>query len=65
MFDEFDDELDSIVEKDNELSDDSMEDSDKTDTDKYDFQVVRIYNKVLISILIFFIYNFSLFRKRK
>ncbi|XP_025418827.1 piezo-type mechanosensitive ion channel component-like isoform X7 [Sipha flava] len=41
MFDEFDDELDSIVEKDNELSDDSMEDSDKTDTDKYDFQVKK------------------------
>lgn len=42
MFDEFDDELDSIVEKDNELSDDSLEDSDKTDTDKYDFPVVRL-----------------------
>lgn len=39
MFDEFDDELDSIVEKDNELSDDSLEDSDKTDTDKFDYQV--------------------------
>ncbi|XP_025196089.1 piezo-type mechanosensitive ion channel component-like isoform X2 [Melanaphis sacchari] len=38
MFDEFDDELDSIVEKDNELSDvsdDSLEDSDKTDTDQF------------------------------
>lgn len=39
MFDEFDDELDSIVEKDNELSDDSLEDFDKTDTDKFDYKV--------------------------
>lgn len=42
MFDEFDDELDSIVEKDNELSDDSLDDSDKTDSDKFDFQVCRL-----------------------
>lgn len=42
MFDEFDDELDSIVEKDNELSDDSLEDSDKTDS-KYDYQVSKLY----------------------
>lgn len=46
MFDEFDDELDSIVEKDNELSDDSLEDSDKTDTDKYDYQVIKFYCKI-------------------
>jgi len=39
MFDEFDDELDSIVEKDNELSDDSLEDSDKTDTDHFVYKV--------------------------
>lgn len=39
MFDEFDDELDSIVEKDNELSDDSLEDSDKTDMDQFVFKV--------------------------
>lgn len=42
MFDEFDDELDSIVEKDNELSDDSLEDSDKTDS-KFDYQVKQLY----------------------
>lgn len=41
MFDEFDDELDSIVEKDNELSDDSLEDSDKTDTDQFVFKVMN------------------------
>lgn len=46
MFDEFEDELDSIVEKDNELSDDSLEDSDKTDTDKYDYQVIKFYYKM-------------------
>jgi len=45
MFDEFDDELDSIVEKDNELSEDSLDDSDKSDTDKFDFQVNRLYYK--------------------
>jgi len=40
MFDEFDDELDSIVEKDNELSDDdSLDESDKSDVNKYDYQV--------------------------
>lgn len=39
MFDEFDDELDSIVEKDNELSDDSLDDSDKTESDGFDFKV--------------------------
>jgi len=39
MFDEFDDELDSIVEKDNELSDDSLEDSDKIDTDQFEYKV--------------------------
>lgn len=45
MFDEFDDELDSIVEKDNELSDDSLEDddSDKTDSGKMDYQVNKFY----------------------
>lgn len=45
MFDEFDDELDSIVEKDNELSDDSLEDddSDKTDSEKMDHQVNTLY----------------------
>lgn len=45
MFDEFDDELDSIVEKDNELSDDSLEDddSDKTDSGKIDYQVNTFY----------------------
>lgn len=42
MFDEFDDELDSIVEKDNELSDDSLEDTDKTNTDKSDYQVNKL-----------------------
>lgn len=44
MFDEFDDELDSIVERDNELSDDSLEDSDKTESDQYNDQV----NKFII-----------------
>jgi len=40
MFDEFDDELDSIVEKDNELSEDSLDDdSDKTDSGKAEHQV--------------------------
>jgi len=43
MFDEFDDELDSIVEKDNELSEDSLDDSDKSDMGKFDFQVNRLY----------------------
>lgn len=43
MFDEFDDELDSIVERDNELSDDSLEDSDKTESDQYNHQVNKLY----------------------
>lgn len=45
MFDEFDDELDSIVEKDNELSDDSLEDDDldKIDNGKMDYQVNTFY----------------------
>ncbi|VVC24089.1 Hypothetical protein CINCED_3A012133 [Cinara cedri] len=46
MFDEFDDELDSIVEKDNELSDDSLEDSDKTDSaDQYHFKKKKEVDK--------------------
>lgn len=58
MFDEFDDELDSIVEKDNELSDDSLEDFDKTDTDKFDYQVNRLhfYRNTLILFLLYYLY---------
>lgn len=48
MFDEFDDELDSIVEKDNELSDDSLEDSDKTDTDQFVFKKKREMDKSVV-----------------
>lgn len=69
MFDEFDDELDSIVEKDNELSDDSLEDSDKTDTDPSHYQVINflIFNRE-IKLVFTYNFNFSLryfSRKRK
>lgn len=47
MFDEFDDELDSIVEKDNELSDDSLDDSEKTDPD---YQVNEYSNNTFSSV---------------
>lgn len=57
MFDEFDDELDSIVEKDNELSDDSFDDSDKTDPD---YQVNE-YSKNIFSL----IFNFNIFLEKK
>eukprot|EP00102_Acyrthosiphon_pisum_P023005 XP_016660215.1 PREDICTED: piezo-type mechanosensitive ion channel component isoform X3 [Acyrthosiphon pisum] len=48
MFDEFDDELDSIVEKDNELSDDSLEDSDKTDTDHFVYKKKKEMDKSVV-----------------
>lgn len=70
MFDEFDDELDSIVEKDNELSDDSLEDSDKTDTDKFDYQVrqqclkIKYYFKFVLFNLIISIFFFFLEEER-
>ncbi|KAL4154487.1 hypothetical protein QTP88_000350 [Uroleucon formosanum] len=48
MFDEFEDELDSIVEKDNELSDDSLEDSDKTDTDHFVYKKKKEVDKSVV-----------------
>lgn len=49
MFDEFDDELDSIVEKDNELSEDSLDDdSDKTDSGKVERQVSVLFILLIV-----------------
>lgn len=64
MFDEFDDELDSIVEKDNELSDDSLEDSDKTDTDQFVYKVNIILIYFILNTLNS-IFNFFLLEKER